>query len=164
MKRHLFCVRKNVPVKIAAEQGVRRYDNNTKKLNNQRMSEIKHLYPTGRGFSQVVIAKGDQHIVISGQCSFDAVGKIVGVNEIAIQTDRILKNIKQGLSKAGASFDELVKMTNFVVDYDREKREQIQLVRDRYISVDAGSASTLIGVTKLVHDDLLLEIEAHAIR
>ena len=128
------------------------------------MSEIKHLYPTGRGFSQVVIAKGDAHILISGQCSFDAAGQIVGVNDIAAQTDQILENIKQGLSEAGASFDDLVKMTIFVVDYDHEKREQIQLVRDRYISAEAGPASTLIGVSKLVHDDLLLEIEAHAIR
>ncbi len=74
-----------------------------------------------------------------------------------------MENLRQGLEAADATFDDLVKMTVFVVDYSNEKRELIQEVRNRYIPPDGGPASTLIGVSKLVSDDLLIEIEAHAI-
>ncbi len=127
------------------------------------MSNIERLYPTGRGFSQVVIASGTRHVFISGQCAFDTQGRIVGIGDIAAQTEQIMQNLQQGLAAAGASFDDLVKITIFVVDYTAEKRNLIQAVRDRYIPADGGPASTLIGVSQLVAEELLLEIEAQAI-
>ena len=127
------------------------------------MSPIKHLYPTGRGFSQAVVASGQRQIFISGQCAFDASGNIVGVNDIARQTEQVMENLKLVLKAADATFDDLVKITIFVVDYTNEKRELIQEVRNRYIPADGGPASTLIGVSKLVADELLIEIEAQAV-
>lgn len=124
---------------------------------------IERLYPTGKGFSQIVIASGQRHIFISGQCAFDSSGQIVGIGDIGAQTEQVMKNIQQGLQESGASIDDLVKITVFVVDYTPEKREIIQSVRDRYIPADGGPASTLIGVSRLVAEELLIEIEAHAI-
>lgn len=127
------------------------------------MSKIDHLFPTGRGFSQVVIATGQKHIFLSGQCAVDGNGNIVGKGDLAAQTEQVMKNLAFGLLQAGATFDNLVRMTIYVVDYDSSKRNVMQAVRDRFISPDKGPASTLIGVSKLVSDDFLLEIEAQAI-
>lgn len=124
---------------------------------------IETLFPTGRGFSQVVIARGDRQIFLAGQCAVSPSGEIMGKGDIAQQTEQIFENIKKGLQAAGATFDDLVRMTIYVVDYTPEKRDQMQTVRDRYIARDAGPASTLIGVSKLVHDDFLVEIEVQAI-
>ena len=126
-------------------------------------AHIEKLFPTGRGFSQVVIARGDRHIFLAGQCAISPAGEIVGKGDIAQQTEQIFENIKLGLEAASATFDDLVRMTIYVVDYTPEKRDLMQDVRDRYIARDAGPASTLIGVSKLVHDDFLVEIEVQAI-
>ena len=106
---------------------------------------IERLYPTGRGFSQVIIATGVRHIFISGQCSLNEKGELVGEGDIAAQTEQILRNIERGLHESGANWDDLVRMTVYVVDYTHEKREAMQQVRDRFISPDAGPASTLVG-------------------
>ena len=127
------------------------------------MSDIKQLYPTGRGFSQVVIASGERHIFLAGQCAIDSQGKIVGEGDIAAQTEQIFENIGRGLDAAGATFDDLVRMTIYVVDYDAAKRDLMQAVRDKYIDPAAGPASTLIGVSRLVSESFLLEVEVQAI-
>ena len=137
--------------------------NNTELDGAIPMQHIQHLYPTGRGFSQVVIATGQRHIFLSGQTAVNLKGEVVGPGDIAAQTEQILKNIQQGLHEAGATFEDLVKMTIFVVDYDASKRELMQTVRNRYIDPQRGPASTLVGVSKLVSDDFLVEIEAQAI-
>ena len=126
------------------------------------MARITHLYPTGRGFSQVVIATGQRHIFISGQCATDANGQLVGKGNLGAQTEQILKNIARGLQESGATFDDLVRMTIYVVDYDQSKREEIQKARDRFISPDKGPTSTLLGISCLVSEDFLIEIEVQA--
>ena len=126
-------------------------------------AHIEQLFPTGRGFSQVVIARGDRHIFLAGQCAMSPTGEIVGKGDIAKQTEQIFENIKLGLTAANATLDDVVRMTIYVVDYTPEKRDLMQDIRDRYIDRDAGPASTLIGVSKLVHDDFLVEVEVQAI-
>ncbi len=124
---------------------------------------IEHFYPTGRGFSQIVTATGNKHVFISGQVAFDLSGKIVGIGDIAAQTEQIFAHLQMGLTEIGATFDDLVRMTIYVVDYTPEKRDAIQAVRDKYIARDKGPASTLVGVSCLVHEDLMIEIEVQAV-
>ena len=130
---------------------------------SKEVSNIKRLYPTGRGFSGVVIATGQRQVFISGQVAVDANGNLVGKGDLAAQTEQVLKNIERGLRASGATFDDLVRMTIYVVDYDPEKREVMQRVRDRFIPSDQGPASTLVGVSKLALDHFLVEIEAQAV-
>lgn len=111
----------------------------------------------------MVIASGDRHVFLAGQCAFNNKGEIVGKGDITRQAEQIFENIEAGLTAAGAGFDDLVRMTIYVVDYTHEKREALQAVRDRYIPRDAGPASTLIGVSGLVSEHFLLEVEVQAI-
>ena len=130
---------------------------------SKEASNIKRISPTGRGFSQAVIATGQRHVFISGQVAINENGNLVGKGDLAAQTEQVLKNIEVWLRVSGATFDDLVRMTIYVVDYDPEKREVMQRVRDRFIPSDQGPASTLVGVSKLALDDLLVEIEAQAV-
>ena len=127
------------------------------------MSDIVRLYPTGRGFSQVVIARGDKHVFVAGQCAVDDWGEIVGEGDLAAQTEQVMKNIQRAVTEAGGTLDDLVRLTIYVVDYEPAKRQIMQTVRDRFIPSDGGPASTLIGVSRLVDDRFLIEIEAQAI-
>jgi len=124
---------------------------------------FERLYPTGQGWSQVVIATGRRNIFISGQVAVNEHGETVGKNDFIVQAEQIFKNLERGLRESGASFDDLVRMTIYIVDYGPEKRRLLQKVRSRFISEEGGPASTLIGVSALVSEDFLLEIEAQAI-
>ncbi|HEY4016334.1 MAG TPA: RidA family protein [Polyangiaceae bacterium] len=65
-------------------------------------------------YSQAVRAGG--LLFLSGQIPLDPVtGAIVG-DDIAAQTERVLQNVAAVLEGAGASFDDVVKTTIFVVD------------------------------------------------
>ena len=127
------------------------------------MSNVQLIAPTGRGFSQVVIATGQRHLFISGQVAVDGTGKLVGKGDLAAQTEQVLRNIEVWLRASGATFDDLVRMTVYVVDYDPQKREVIQRVRDRFIPPERSPAITLVGVSKLSAADFLIEIEAQAV-
>jgi enamine deaminase RidA (YjgF/YER057c/UK114 family) len=129
----------------------------------ERVDHIDRLYPTGRGFSQVVIATGQRQIFISGQVAVNENGEVVGKGDLGAQTEQVLRNIDRGLREANATFEDVVRMTVYVVEYDPSKRDQIQTVRDRFIPPDAGPASTLVGVGALVSDEFLVEIEVQAI-
>jgi len=127
------------------------------------MANIQRLYPTGMGFCQVVIGTGQRHIHISGQVSIDADGTLVGKGDLAAQTVQVMKNLERGLTEASATFDDLVKITVFVVNYDPAMREEILDIRGQFISKEAGPASTLVGVQSLVGPEFLIEIEGYAI-
>ena len=127
------------------------------------MAKIQRLYPTGMGFCQVVVGTGQRHIHVSGQVAIDATGKLIGEGDLVAQTRQVMKNLERGLMEASATFDDLVKMTVFVVNYDPSMRARILEVRHQFIAKDAGPASTLIGVQSLVAPEFLIEIEGYAV-
>ena len=73
----------------------------------------------------------------------------------------ILKHV--ALAAAGATFDDVVKITTYVVDYTPEMRSVIGEVRGRYLPAENPPASTLVGVSALAGPEWLIEIEAIAV-
>ena len=131
------------------------------------MANLRHIRPDGLAnnpaYSHVVAATGDQTIYISGQVSLDAEGKVVGVGDLAAQTDQVMRNLGTALAAAGATFADVVKITTFVVGYTPEQRAIIAGVRGRYLPADNPPASTLVGVAALAGPEWLIEIEAVAV-
>lgn len=121
------------------------------------------LMPT-RGWTHVVTARGETIVTISGQISTDADGQIVGRGDLRAQTERVFENLRIALAAAGATFDDVVKTTVFVVDFRHEDLPIIREIRSRYLPANTPAASTLVGVTALALDGLLIEIEATAVR
>ncbi len=76
------------------------------------------------------------------------------------QTEQVLENMKVILDSVGATFDNIVKVTVFVTGLSHFK--EIHEVRAKYFKKDYP-ASTLVQVSRLVHEDMLIEIEAIAV-
>ena len=99
-------------------------------------------------------------VFTSGQVARNAQGEIVGKGDIKAQTRQALENVKSVLETAGATMEDIVKVTVFVTNV--EHFSQIHEVRAEYFKTNYP-ASTLVEITALVHPDMLIEIEAIAV-
>jgi 2-iminobutanoate/2-iminopropanoate deaminase len=111
-------------------------------------------------YSEAVKVKGNNLLFISGITARDPQGAIVGKGDMKRQTEQVLENMKRILDSVGATFDHIVKVTVFVTDLSHFK--EIHEVRAKYFKKDYP-ASTLVQVSRLVHEDMLIEIEAIAV-
>jgi enamine deaminase RidA (YjgF/YER057c/UK114 family) len=118
--------------------------------------------PTPFGpFVQLTVAPpGGKLVFCSGAVAFDEHGDVVGEGDIAAQTERVMENLKIALEAAGATFADVVKINNYVVD--ASEYPKVAPVRERYLS-EPYPASTLIEVQSLIYPGLLIEIEAIAV-
>jgi len=112
------------------------------------------------GYTHVVQAHSGRTIYVAGQVAFDKSGNLVGKNDFGAQATQVFENLKHALAAAGATFDNLVKVTTFVTDMSQITT--LRAIRARYYGKNAP-ASTLVEIGKLAHEDLMIEIEAIAI-
>jgi reactive intermediate/imine deaminase len=110
--------------------------------------------------SHGVKVTGGNFVFTSGQVARNPQGEIVGKGDIKVQTRQALENIKSVLETGGATMEDIVKLTVFVIDV--KHFSQIHEVRAEYFKTDYP-ASTLVEITALVHPDMLIEIEAIAV-
>jgi reactive intermediate/imine deaminase len=112
------------------------------------------------GYTHVVEVIGGRTIYIAGQVAIDQSGNVVGKGDFAAQATQVFENLKAALAAAGATFDNVVKVTTFVTDM--AQRPALGTIRGRYYGKNAP-ASTLVQIQKLAHEDLMIEIEAVAV-
>ena len=122
----------------------------------------KFINPEGlikpTGYTHAVISGNT--LYISGQVSVNEKGEVVGKGDLKAQVTRVYENLKICLQAAGATFDDIVKMNTYIVNYQPEQISILREVRARYLSKEHPPASTLVGVQALVNPDYLIEIEA----
>lgn len=117
--------------------------------------------PTGYSHVAEIDLGNCTMLLISGQVAIDASGSLIGKNDLTKQTEQVFTNIKNILAASGGTMDHLVKTGIFMRD-----ASQIQLfreIRNKFINTQNPPASTLVEVSRLFRDDLLIEIEATAI-
>jgi enamine deaminase RidA (YjgF/YER057c/UK114 family) len=129
------------------------------------MSELTHIQAPqgvapGNGYSHVVWGEG-RFIAISGQIALDEHGELVGAGDPAAQARQVFGNLRRCLSEAGATFDDVVKLTFFTTDVGI--LPAVREARDACIDAARPPASTAVEVSSLVRPELLLEVEAFAI-
>ncbi|HEY5019280.1 MAG TPA: RidA family protein [Streptosporangiaceae bacterium] len=129
------------------------------------MTALRHVaapdgVAAGRGYSQVVTGRG-RLVVVSGQIAQDDRGQLVGPGDPAAQARQVFENLGRCLAEAGAGFDDVVKLTIFVLDvaYLPAVRE----ARDAVIDTARPPASTAVQVAALFAPEHLLEVEALAL-
>ena len=114
------------------------------------------------GYSHVAIVAAGKQIHLAGQVAFNAAGQVIGKGDLAAQTGQVYANLAAGLAAAGADIKDVFKVVTYVVDLSPDKAAAIRAVRMKVMGDGPYPASTMVGVTSLVHPDLLLEIEVIA--
>ena len=109
-------------------------------------------------FAQVV--RAGKQVYVAGQTSVDGDGNLVGKGEIEVQARQVFQNLRRCLEAAGADFDHVVKLNIYSTDLDAH-REVITRLRREYFREPV--ASTTVQVSRLVHPDWLVEVEAIAV-
>ena len=77
------------------------------------------------------------------------------------QTRHAFQNLRTVLQEAGASFDDVVKVTLYLTDISRIR--DAARVRDEFIDTARPPASTAIGVAGLALPGLMIEVDAIAV-
>jgi enamine deaminase RidA (YjgF/YER057c/UK114 family) len=108
----------------------------------------------------VDVPPGHRLVYLSGQVPLDSTGALRGGSDFRSQAKQVFENLRSGLAAVGADFDDVVKLNFYVLDM--RNLPGLREVRDRYVNVAAPPASTLVQVSGLFRDDVLLEVEAIA--
>ena len=114
----------------------------------------------GRGYSQVVTGRG-RLVVVSGQVAQNVKGELVGPGDPAAQARQVFENLRRCLAEAGAGFDDVVKLTLFVLDV--ADLPAVREARDAVIDIGRPPASSAVQVSALFAPGYLLEVEAWAL-
>jgi enamine deaminase RidA (YjgF/YER057c/UK114 family) len=113
------------------------------------------------GYTHVVEVTAGRPVYIAGQVALDHTGALVGPGDIRAQARQVFDNLQAALQAVGAGFEQVVKLTYYLVDVTQ--LPVVREVRDQYIDIRQPPASTAVEVRRLVRDDLLLEVEAVAV-
>jgi enamine deaminase RidA (YjgF/YER057c/UK114 family) len=115
------------------------------------------------GYTHVVEVTGPgRTIYIAGQVGTDRNGKLAGApGDARAQMVQAFENLKVALAEVGATFKDVVKVTNYLLDIAHLK--DLREIRNRYVNTAAPPASTLLVVSRLAIDGLLFEIDAVAV-
>lgn len=96
----------------------------------------------------------------------DAEGNPVGEGDLAAQVEQAYLNIGTALAGIGGSFDDVAKLTIYLVDWSPDKLPSLGEGVARAagkLGVDPVKPITLLGVAALGEPDLLVEVEATAV-
>ena len=118
------------------------------------------------GFEQAIeIAGASRTLICSGQTAIDKNGHSAHAGDIGAQTKLALDNLETVLTKASFTLSDVVRMTIYTTDIDayigKGGSESLTI---RLNSAGCKSAQTLIGVARLAFPELMVEIEATAMK
>ena len=113
--------------------------------------------------ANVSIATGTRIVHVSGQTAVDTAGKVVGSTHLD-QSREAWRNLKAALEAAGATINDVAKITIYVVDYSWDAVEALTTAATEVFGGPPPlTANTLVGISALWLPGLLVEIEAVAV-
>jgi len=131
------------------------------------MAEKRFINPPGLlrpgAYTPAVVAHGGRTIYVAGQVAQNEKGDVVGAGDLRAQAEQVYQNLGLALKGAGATFNDLVKINVYVVNFKPEHRDVMSQVRARHVSKDSPPASTLVGVQALAKPEYLVEVEGIAV-
>jgi len=118
----------------------------------------------------VEVKPGTKLLFLSGAIARDTQGNRVGPGDMQAQVKQALENIRTVMEEAGGTLNDVVQLrvyTPWMEEYHRtidfRRREFPELFGEKPgDGPEKATAVTLIGVTRLASEDILIEIEAIA--
>ncbi len=118
--------------------------------------------PSGFAYSQGAVTDGAHTLHIAGQAALDVNVQVVG-SDIAAQARATLDNIRVLLSHEGLSASHLVRLRIYIVDLDEEKLQAVVSELHAFYGDAEPAPNTVVGVSALALDGMMVEIDATAI-
>jgi enamine deaminase RidA (YjgF/YER057c/UK114 family) len=116
------------------------------------------------GFSQIVIAPPGRLAFIAGQGPFNAQFELIGGKDLHAQVVQAFRNLKAALTAVGATPQDVVSTTFYLVGLDEASTATFIAAMNTALDGEAfpPNASSLIGVARLGHPEMRIEISAVA--
>ena len=116
-------------------------------------------------YSHGMIARGGELVVVAGQVGLNADGRVSG-DDVGSQTKQALENVRTVVEAAGCTMRDVVRLQTFltraedIAGFMKARQE----VFPGYFPDKVFPPNTLLVVSRLVRPELLVEIEAMAVR
>jgi 2-iminobutanoate/2-iminopropanoate deaminase len=121
--------------------------------------------PLGR-YSHLSIVRGTELVSVAGQVAVNLAGEFVGVGDVLAQAHQAYANVRSALQAIGLDVADIWKLNAYVVGPDAI--EQFMQARTEvyaeYFPDGDYPPITLVAVSRLAFPELLVEIEALAVR
>ena len=130
----------------------------SRKILNPKETWDSAQYSYSQGIS---ISSPKKILFVAGQVSLDREGKLVGKDDAVAQTVQAFQNVRAVLKEGGCDLEDIVKLTVYVKR--QEDFFKVTEARKKILGKNFP-ASTLVQVTSLAYPDLLVEVEATAVK
>lgn len=113
------------------------------------------------GFSHVTIAPPGTVVYVSGQIALSPDFQVIGAGDLGAQTRAAMENVGIALRAAGASWEDVVRRTIYTLH--PTEYEVITAAIEAVQGSTGHPSQTIVGISGLAIDGLLIEIEVTAV-
>ncbi len=117
-------------------------------------------------YHHVAVATGSRQIHLAGQVAWDEHGTLVAPGDLAGQVAQVYRNVAKSLAAAGATFDDVVRVTWYAAGWRRDRYEAFRAGVERAreeLGITTTPPAALIGVEILFDPEILIEAEVTAV-
>lgn len=115
-------------------------------------------------FSQAIeVSAANRILYCAGQTSVDAQGRPVHVGDMRRQIELAFQNLETVLTAAGCTLGDVARLNYYTTDVDGFLAAY-EVVAGHLAKAGCQPSSTLLGVARLAFPELLIEIEATAVK
>lgn len=117
-------------------------------------------------YHHVAVATGSRQVHVAGQVSWNGDGELVAPGDLTGQVVQVYRNVATSLAAAGATFDDVVRVTWYAAGWRRESYDAFAAGVEqatKELGITATPPASLIGVEVLFEPGILVEAEVTAV-